>query len=148
MNLPEYCVGDIIAVRNYPLGASPYGVLDMAGNVWERLHDWWQHDYYSVSPESNPQGPLTGSYRVVAGAASTTMTAICAWRTATSMARSIISTSSGSGVRRLRDDCGELSDPLSCWHGMTGTLRRAGGRSQLARKYAWCHGSQRGTVVG
>ena len=35
----EYCVGDTSQVGDYPLGASPYGALDMAGNVWEWVND-------------------------------------------------------------------------------------------------------------
>ncbi len=62
------CVGDTTAVGSYPVGASPYNVLDMAGNVAEWVNDWVGWDYYSVSPPSNPPGPETGSYKVVAGA--------------------------------------------------------------------------------
>jgi len=54
-------------VGSYPAGASPYGALDMAGNVWEWVNDWYQDDYYSISPGSNPQGPATGDYRVLRG---------------------------------------------------------------------------------
>jgi formylglycine-generating enzyme required for sulfatase activity len=46
---------------------SPYGAYDMAGNVLEWVADWYQSNYYSVSPSSNPPGPLTGSYRVLRG---------------------------------------------------------------------------------
>jgi serine/threonine-protein kinase len=60
-------VGDTTAVGSYPAGASPYGVMDMAGNVWEWVNDWYQADYYSVSPGSNPQGPATGQFRVLRG---------------------------------------------------------------------------------
>jgi formylglycine-generating enzyme required for sulfatase activity len=66
-NLYNNCVGDTSAAGSYPAGASPYGALDMAGNVSEWVNDWYQYDYYSVSPESNPQGPATGSHRVVRG---------------------------------------------------------------------------------
>ena len=61
------CVGDTSAVGSYPAGASPYGALDMAGNVWEWVNDWFSGTYYSVSPASNPPGPATGSYRVQRG---------------------------------------------------------------------------------
>jgi formylglycine-generating enzyme required for sulfatase activity len=54
-------------VGSYPLGASPYGVLDMAGNVWEWVSDWHSDTYYSASPYLNPTGPLTGTYRVHRG---------------------------------------------------------------------------------
>ena len=63
----EYCVGDTSQVGSYPLGASPYGLMDMAGNVGEWVADWYDSDYYSVSPYSNPPGPSTGDYRVRRG---------------------------------------------------------------------------------
>ncbi len=62
-----YCVGDTSQVGSYPLGASPYGVMDMAGNVLEWVNDWYDSGYYSISPGSNPPGPDTGSYRVLRG---------------------------------------------------------------------------------
>jgi formylglycine-generating enzyme required for sulfatase activity len=48
-------------------GQSPYAVYDPAGNVWEWINDWYQSDYYSVSPDSNPPGPTTGLFRVFRG---------------------------------------------------------------------------------
>jgi formylglycine-generating enzyme required for sulfatase activity len=54
-------------VGSHPEGASPYGVLDMAGNAVEWVADWYDEEYYSRSPDRNPQGPDTGDFRVLRG---------------------------------------------------------------------------------
>ena len=36
-------------------------------NVWEWTSDWYDRDYYPVSPDRNPQGPATGKYKVIRG---------------------------------------------------------------------------------
>lgn len=61
------CVGDTKQVGSYPLGASPYGALDMAGNVWEWVNDWYSSSYYSTSPHANPPGPASGTVKVLRG---------------------------------------------------------------------------------
>jgi len=62
-----WCIGDTSLVGSYTTGASPYGALDMAGNVWEWVNDWWVEDYYSYSPYLNPLGPSTGTHKGLRG---------------------------------------------------------------------------------
>lgn len=60
-------VGDTTSVDKYPKGASPYGCLDMAGNVCEWVADWYDDNYDQSSPKQNPTGPKSGINRVLRG---------------------------------------------------------------------------------
>jgi len=63
VNFNMSLIGEPVPVFRYPLGASPYGVLNMAGNVREWIADWYDENYYQSSPYANPAGPTTGTQR-------------------------------------------------------------------------------------
>jgi formylglycine-generating enzyme required for sulfatase activity len=63
----NHFVDDTTEVGSYPAGASPYGVLDMAGNVWEWVADGYTEDYYENSPDKNPSGGDSANRRVLRG---------------------------------------------------------------------------------
>ena len=45
--------------------ANELGIYDMSGNVWEWCSDWYGD--YSAGAHTNPQGPSSGTYRVLRG---------------------------------------------------------------------------------
>ena len=53
--------------RTYNTHRSPYGAVDMSGNVWEWARDWFKADYYRSAPARNPKGAASGLWRVVRG---------------------------------------------------------------------------------
>jgi formylglycine-generating enzyme required for sulfatase activity len=69
---PAHANGDLTVkatrpVGSYPSGASPYGIQDMAGNVFEWIADAYDPGYYQTGPTRNPQGPGSGTQRGLRG---------------------------------------------------------------------------------
>jgi len=63
------CGSQTKPVGSHSTGVSPYGVHDMAGNVFEWCSDWYSDTYYSSSPRNNPTGPSIAESRIVRGGA-------------------------------------------------------------------------------
>jgi formylglycine-generating enzyme required for sulfatase activity len=61
--------GVLAPIGTFEDGKSPYGIYDMAGNVWEWVSDWYDYNYYKTSPSQNPTGPSSGGTKVIRGGA-------------------------------------------------------------------------------
>lgn len=68
-NFSETAFLEALPVSRYPLGASPYGALNMAGNAREWVADWFDRQYYLHAPAANPTGPEAGTERSLRGGA-------------------------------------------------------------------------------
>ena len=56
-------------VGNLKAGKTPNNIFDLAGNVAEWVFDWYDKNYYKVSPRKNPKGPEKGRYHIIRGGA-------------------------------------------------------------------------------
>lgn len=63
----DYFSNGAVETGMYLEGASPYGALEMSGNLWEWVVDYYSEDYYQNAPSKNPTGPTTGIYKVMRG---------------------------------------------------------------------------------
>lgn len=57
----------ISVIGNREKGKSPYGVHDMAGNLYEWTIDWYDEGFYNQNPAINPRGPAEGTAKVQRG---------------------------------------------------------------------------------
>ncbi|CAG1016970.1 Formylglycine-generating enzyme [Anaerolineales bacterium] len=62
-----YCSGRTSEVDAFSGIASPYGLYDMAGNIFEWVGDWYGETYYASAPSANPTGPDSGQFRSIRG---------------------------------------------------------------------------------
>ena len=62
-NFDESMIHESVSVYRYPFGMSPYGALNMSGNVREWVSDWYDPRYYLNTPSENPTGADSGSER-------------------------------------------------------------------------------------
>ena len=53
--------------RTYNTHRSPYGAVDIVGNTWEWVSDWYGKNYYASAPNRNSKGPASGVERVGRG---------------------------------------------------------------------------------
>lgn len=88
-------------VGSFPQGRSPYGVLDMAGNVAEWVSDWYDPNYYRTAPLTDPQGPARGAIKAMRGGS--WLKPAVSLRTSDRDWGTIDSRPSGTGFRCARD---------------------------------------------
>ncbi len=61
------CLGHMTSAKDYPAGRSPYGLFDMAGNVFQWVNDFYGQNSYDNMPAQNPTGPTAGDTHVIRG---------------------------------------------------------------------------------
>ena len=90
-----------------PVGAFPpngYGLYNTTGNVWEWCSDWFSPDSYRATPRTDPQGPASGTHRVMRGGSYLCHDSYCnRYRVAARSANTPDSSTGNLGFRVARD---------------------------------------------
>jgi formylglycine-generating enzyme required for sulfatase activity len=76
-NFDKTGLGRTSPVGIFPGSESPYGCVDMAGNVYDWCADWFDEKYYKKGPTKNPGGPKDGSFRVIRGGSWGNVAGLC-----------------------------------------------------------------------
>lgn len=125
------CTSGPEAPDAHPEGASPYGVLAMAGNAWEWVSDWYHPSVYREG-RRDPAGPPSGPAHVMRGGSWSTL----ATNLRVSNRMSGLVEGSASGVRCAFGGAAQPqvdSPPPLQWSSLSGEVRRADGAPLAGR---------------